>query len=82
MSEQQQQQQQDHYRMWLNNHAGKQKLGKVEYIDEEIKEGSQRTWKSTVQINGTDMGSGEGSKKAEAKEMAAKQALVNLGVNG
>ena len=84
--------------MWLNNHAGKQKLGKVEYIDEEIKEGSQRIWKSTVQstssirwdehftnfvsVNGTDKGSGEGSKKVEAKEMAAKKALVNLGVNG
>ncbi|KAF8324392.1 hypothetical protein F5887DRAFT_987281 [Amanita rubescens] len=79
MSEQQQAKKPD-YRMWLNNYAGRHKLGTVEYVDEEIKEGSQRIWKSTVQINGTDVGSGESSKKAEAKEMAAKKALVNLGV--
>ncbi|KAF8721950.1 hypothetical protein AX14_010064 [Amanita brunnescens Koide BX004] len=73
MSEQQQLQ---HNRMWLNNYAGRHGLGKVEYINE-VRDG-QRVWKSTVQINGTEYGSGEASRKDQAQEIAAKQALARL----
>ncbi|KAF8343210.1 hypothetical protein F5887DRAFT_1075967 [Amanita rubescens] len=65
-------------RMWLNNHVRKHQLGAAVYIDKEITEGGKYVWTSTIQINGTDKGYGEGSKKADARDKAAKQALANL----
>jgi hypothetical protein len=80
--------------MWLNNYVGKHTLGTVEYIDEEANDGGKRVWKSTAQskfsirctrypnnndsVNGTDVGYGQASKKVDAREMAARQALARL----
>lgn len=64
---------------YLNNYAGKRRLGKVTYEnqDQTLPDNSH-LWTSTVQLDGTTYGQGQASTKVEAKGKAAKKALAAL----
>ncbi|KIL65779.1 hypothetical protein M378DRAFT_10627 [Amanita muscaria Koide BX008] len=80
MSSQDQQQNQaqqvEHNRMWLNNFVQGRQLGNITYNDEENLQ--EQTWTATVQLNGTNIGTGQAGSKKGARENAAREGLAFL----
>ncbi|KAF8630309.1 hypothetical protein AX15_003002 [Amanita polypyramis BW_CC] len=67
---------QEHNRKDLHNFASRLRLGIIDYVDK----WDGKHWSSTVQVGGTERGSGKGANKAAARESAARQALERLRV--
>ncbi|KAI0733814.1 hypothetical protein C8Q72DRAFT_930415 [Fomitopsis betulina] len=69
------------YRITLNNHTqNTPALGKPEYENTSAGKSNEAVWTSVVTINGVPYGRGSANTKAGAMELAAKQALDDLGV--
>ncbi|KAM6495214.1 hypothetical protein JOM56_009837 [Amanita muscaria] len=62
-----------------HNYVGRYRLGELTYEDyDELSPSSRHIWISIVQLDGTTYGQGQGSRKDEAREQAAANALAAL----
>ncbi|KIL65783.1 hypothetical protein M378DRAFT_161800 [Amanita muscaria Koide BX008] len=64
----------------LHNYVGTRRLGKITYEDKDqlLIPGNRHIWTSTVQVNGTTYGNGQGETKLDARDRAAGNALPVL----
>ncbi|KZT64580.1 hypothetical protein DAEQUDRAFT_769571 [Daedalea quercina L-15889] len=68
-----------HWRMELNNIVQKNKaLGEVKWDKDYSPHGHQGPWTAVVRINGVEYGTGQGSSKDAAREVAAKMAYEEV----
>ncbi|KAJ6541931.1 hypothetical protein B0H19DRAFT_1239636 [Mycena capillaripes] len=69
----------EHFRTGLNNAA--QGWGqRVQYADSQNGPLNNPTWTSVVYLNQVEHGRGAGSTRGSARERAARQALITLGL--
>ncbi|KAI0715084.1 hypothetical protein C8Q76DRAFT_729540 [Earliella scabrosa] len=65
----------------LNNYLQRQgQLAALHWGEEQVGPPGQRAWQMTCFINGEQKGVGIAAQKGAAKDLAAREALVNLGL--